>query len=135
VKPGWTRVNLNYFISPAAADYIADAVQLVAAEGYRLLPDYSFDPRTGLWWHAGRDRQTLLRLTDLCYGPAGEMRYPRRHAQAGEDVFPGYLRRARDLLAARPAALDDGPTGLGQGFEALRWFPLPAACLRYQPAS
>jgi Aminotransferase class-V len=38
VKPGWTRVNLNYFISPAAADYIADAVDLLAAEGYRLLP-------------------------------------------------------------------------------------------------
>ena len=59
VKPGWARVNLNYFISPAAADYIADAVDLVAAEGYRLLPDYSFDPRTGLWRHAGQDRQTL----------------------------------------------------------------------------
>ena len=135
VKPGWTRVNLNYFISPAAADYIADAVDLVADEGYRLLPDYSFDPRTGLWRHAGQDRQTLLRLTDLHYGPAGEMTYPRRHAQAGEDAFPEYLRLARKVLEARPAVLDDGPTGLGQDFEALRWFPLPAACLRYLPAS
>ena len=52
VKPGWTRVNLNYFISAAAAGYIADAVDLVADEGYRLLPEYSFDPRTGLWRHA-----------------------------------------------------------------------------------
>src|ERR1039458_5111867 len=135
VKPGWTRVNLNYFISPATADYIADAVDLVADEGYRLLPDYSFDPRTGLWRHAGQDRQTLLRLTDLHYGPAGKMAYPRRHAQAGEDAFPEYLRLARKLLEARPAVLDDGPTGLGQDFEALRWFPLPAACLRYLPAS
>ena len=54
VKPGWTRVNLNYFISAAAADYIADAVDLVAAQGYRLLPDYRFDPRTGLWRHAAQ---------------------------------------------------------------------------------
>ena len=38
VKPGWTRVNLNYFISPAIADYIAAAVELIAAYGYRLLP-------------------------------------------------------------------------------------------------
>ena len=52
VKPGWTRVNLNYFISPAAADYIAAAVELIAADGYRLLPDYRFDPHTGLWRHA-----------------------------------------------------------------------------------
>ena len=52
VKPGWTRVNLNYFISPAAAGYIAAAVELIAADGYRLLPDYRFDLRTGLWRHA-----------------------------------------------------------------------------------
>ena len=32
VKPGWTRVNLNYFISAAAASYIADAVSLLAAK-------------------------------------------------------------------------------------------------------
>lgn len=47
VKPGWTRVNLNYFISAATAGYIAAAVELIAAEGYRLLPYYRFDPRTG----------------------------------------------------------------------------------------
>ena len=52
VKPGWTRVNLNYFISPAMAGYIAAAVELIAADGYRLLPAYRFDPRTGLWRHA-----------------------------------------------------------------------------------
>ena len=30
-----------YFISPATADYIAAAVELIAADGYRLLPDYA----------------------------------------------------------------------------------------------
>ena len=134
VKPGWTRVNLNYFISPAAADYIADAVDLLAAEGYRLLPDYSFDPRTGLWRHAGGTPRAPLRLSEVCYGGDGEMTYPRHRGQAGEDAFPGYLRQGRALLAARPAALDDGPTGLGPDFEALRWFPLPLACLGQQPA-
>ena len=134
VKPGWTRVNLNYFISTAAADYIADAVDLIAADGYRLLPDYRFDPHTGLWRHAGQTPEGPLRLPEVGYDADGEMTYPRRRAQAGEDAFPGYLSQARTLLAARPAALDDGPTGLGPDFEALRWFPLPAACLRYQPA-
>ena len=129
VKPGWTRVNLNYFISSAAASYIADAVGLIAAQGYRLLPDYRFDPRTGLWRHAGQAPQAALRLPQVRYGPDGEMAYPRHHGQAGEDAFPGYLDQARALLAALPATLDDGPTGLGPDFEALRWFPLPAACL------
>ena len=134
VKPGWTRVNLNYFISAAAADYIADAVDLIAADGYRLLPDYRFDPRTGLWRHACQAPEGPLRLSEVSYGADGEMTYPRRRGQAGEDAFPGYLRQGRALLAARPAALDDGPTGLGPDFEALRWFPLPPACLRYQTA-
>ena len=134
VKPGWTRVNLNYFISAAAADYIADAVNLIAADGYRLLPDYRFGPRTGLWRHAGQAPEGPLRLSEVSYGADGEMTYPRRRGQAGEDAFPGYLRQGRALLAARPAALDNGPTGLGPDFEALRWFPLPPACLRYETA-
>ena len=61
VRPGWTRVNFNYFITGDAADYIIDAAGLIAAGGYRLLPDYRFDPRTGLWRHAaGAPRPPLL---------------------------------------------------------------------------
>ena len=31
------------------------------------------------------------------------MDYPRRRGHVGEEVFPGYLRLARAILAARPA--------------------------------
>ena len=31
IKPGWVRVNFNYFISEAVFDYLVDAVDLVAA--------------------------------------------------------------------------------------------------------
>jgi hypothetical protein len=129
VKPGWTRVNLNYFISQAAARYIAAAVELIAADGYRLLPDYRFDPRTGLWRHAAGPPTPPLTLADVRYGQDGEMSYPRQRARAGEAAFPGYLRQARAILAGHPADLDQGPTGLPAEFEALRWFPLPPACL------
>ena len=37
IKPGWVRVNFNYFISDAVADYVVDAVHLVADHGARLL--------------------------------------------------------------------------------------------------
>ena len=134
VKPGWTRVNLNYFISEATAGYIAAAVELIAADGYRLLPDYRFDPRTGLWRHAAGTPRPPITLADVGYGPDGEMTYPRRRGQAGEETFPGYLAQARAILAARPARLGEGPTGLPPEFEALRWFPLPPACLAGQSA-
>ena len=134
VKPGWTRVNLNYFISPATADYIAAAVGLIAADGYRLLPAYRFDPRTGLWPHAAWPPRPQLTLSDVSFGPDGEMDYPRRRGHAGEEAFPGYLQLARAILAARPARLDDEPTGMPPEFEALRWFPLPRACLQGRSA-
>ena len=56
-------------------------------------------------------------------------------ARAEEDVFPGYLRDARALFASRAAELPDGPTGLTPGIEALRWFPLPPACLGLRDGS
>ena len=37
IKPGWVRVNFNYFISEAVFDYVVEAVRLVAREGWRLL--------------------------------------------------------------------------------------------------
>jgi selenocysteine lyase/cysteine desulfurase len=137
LKPGWARLNFNYFISAAAAEFIVDAVDLVAAEGYRLLPEYRFDPRTGQWRHAAGAQAVPAApdLRDLGYGPEGEVAYPRQRAQADEDVFPRYLQEARVLLAERGAWFDDAPTGLSPDFEALRWFPLPSACLGPPAAS
>jgi hypothetical protein len=62
VKSGWSRVNLNYFISADQADYIAAAVELIAADGYRLLPSYCFDPHTGLWQHGSGAPHPALTL-------------------------------------------------------------------------
>jgi selenocysteine lyase/cysteine desulfurase len=132
IKPGWARVNLNYFIGAGQADYIAAAVELIAADGYRLLPAYRFDPHTGLWRHADGPPRPQITLHEVTYAADGEMTYPRRRGHAGEEVFAGYLRQARALLGSLPGRLDDGPTGLPADFEELRWFPLPPACL---PAS
>jgi selenocysteine lyase/cysteine desulfurase len=134
IKPGWSRVNLNYFISAAHADYIAAAVELIAAEGYRLLPHYRFDPHTGLWRHASGPPRPPLTLSEVSYGPDGEMTYPGHRGRVGEEVFPRYLGEARTLLAGLPGRLDSGPTGLSPDFEALRWFPLPPGCLTQVPA-
>ena len=51
IKPGWVRVNLNYFVSDAVVDYIVEAVRLVARDGWRLLGDYRFDITSGRWRH------------------------------------------------------------------------------------
>ena len=135
IKPGWIRINFNYFISDTVADYLIDATELIADLGYRLLADYRFDPHTGLWRHRDGTGQPPLRLTDLRYAPNGTLSCPGPHSRAGEDALGGYLHQARDLLATRPEHIDDGPTGLAGDFEALRWFHLPAACLTRSDAT
>ncbi|GAB5415245.1 MAG: aminotransferase class V-fold PLP-dependent enzyme [Congregibacter sp.] len=55
LRPGWVRLNFNYFIDEAEFDYLLSALELVAQFGWRLLPMYALDPRSGLWRH--RDTQ------------------------------------------------------------------------------
>jgi selenocysteine lyase/cysteine desulfurase len=128
IKPGWVRVNFNYFISEPVFDYIIEAVRLIARDGWRLLPDYHFDPATGLWRHHRGPVEPPLRLSQVSYGEDGRMRYPRHEDRAGEDALLGYLAEARELLAAAPGAdLADG--SVNADFDHLRWFDLPATCL------
>ncbi len=130
IKPGWVRVNFNYFISEAVFDYVVDAVRLVAREGWRMLGEYRFDPARGLWLHQHGTVEPPLRLRDVSYGDDGAMRYPRHAATAPESALAGYLEEAARLLAAtEPPAPDDVSGLVSADFEHLRWFDLPAACL------
>ncbi|WP_298322923.1 aminotransferase class V-fold PLP-dependent enzyme [Haloactinopolyspora sp.] len=126
IKPGWTRVNFNYFISDTVRDYIVDAVELIARYGHRLLSEYVFDPRTALWRHRDGATQPPVRLAALRYDDFGSPVHAIRHEQLGEDVLAEHLAQAREIFASRPDELEaEGPTGMSEQFEALRWFPLP----------
>ncbi|MBM4373892.1 MAG: aminotransferase class V-fold PLP-dependent enzyme [Deltaproteobacteria bacterium] len=125
IKPGWVRVNFNYFISEATFEFILKAVHLVAEHGWRLLPDYHFDPATGLFRHRRARPKPAMRLTDLRY-VSGKLEFRTRHAREPEWVLGQYLDEVRGILEAGPS-LDDDPVDLerSEDFEALRWFPLP----------
>jgi selenocysteine lyase/cysteine desulfurase len=130
IKPGWVRVNFNYFVSSTVVDYVIEAVRLVAQDGWRLLPDYRFDPASGLWRHRNGPAEPPLRLSQVTYED-GEMTYPPHCDRAPEHALAGYLDEARALLSARSdvRACDRTATGLSEEFEHLRWFELPAVCL------
>ena len=104
-----------------------EAVRLVAAEGWKLLPDYRFDLDSGLWHHRGGAIEPPLRLADVSY-ETGTMAYPRHRVTAPVEALAGYLDEARALFAAapdRPAS----PAELTGDLDELRWFELPAVCL------
>ncbi len=131
IKPGWTRVSFNYFISETVFRYIVDAVDLVATEGWRLLPLYRFDPVTGLWRHRDGPVEPPFRLTDIAYDEeTGELHLPALpHDRAPESALQGYLEEAQRILAEADGLADESTADLGADFEHLRWFELPAACV------
>jgi hypothetical protein len=133
IKPGWTRLNLNYFISDPVADYLIEAVALVARYGARLLPEYRFDPRAGGWDHV-RHQPPPVRLADLRLTADGAVTAPPTSAaRVGEDALPGYLDEARRILTSRPDPSDALSPDLPPAFEKLRWFLLPEGCLADAP--
>jgi len=133
IKPGWVRVNFNYFISEAVFEYILDAVELIATEGWRLLPQYRFESATGIWRHTGGVAMPPLSLGDVRYA-AGRMEYQARQTTLPESALAGHLADARALLITPPAPAmqPQGAEDLGvdQQFHDLRWFLMPDEAAR-----
>jgi hypothetical protein len=126
-KLSFVRVGFNYFTSDAVVDYIIEAVHLVADGGWRLVPEYRFDPASGLWEHERGPRLPPVSLDDA-WSPAGDARFG-PSVRVPEDALPRYLEEARRILRStetgppRTAAPD--PL-LSPEFERIRWFPLPS---------
>ncbi|HRA27857.1 MAG TPA: aminotransferase, partial [Ornithinibacter sp.] len=130
IKPGWVRVNFNYFISDTVADYVVDAVRLVARDGWRLLGDYVFDPLTGMWRHRDGVVEPPIRLGAISYGEDGSMRVPRSDNRGGEELLAQHLADGAAILAAAtPPDLASHASGLSDDFEHLLWFDLPTGAL------
>jgi len=127
IKPGWVRVNFNYFISEKVVDFILDAVNIVANDGWRLLPHYRFDPETGLWLHRTPLVEPPLSMSDIDYS-SGVMEYRHRSHLHSDDDLAGYIDEAREILGEIQSATAPEPLGaplVTEDFEHLRWFPLP----------
>lgn len=130
IKPGWVRVSFNYFISDVVFRYIVEAVCLTADLGYRLVPWYRFDARTGLWRHRDGAVEPPLRLTDFRWDADGVLVVPPHDDVADESALAGYLAEARALLESLPEPDLVDASSLGSDFETLRWFDLPAQSLQ-----
>jgi selenocysteine lyase/cysteine desulfurase len=129
IKPGWVRVNFNYFIDEAVCDYIVEAVRFVAREGWRLLGDYRFEPDSGLWRHRNGPAEPPLRLSQVSYAEDGTMLYPHHDTTAPVSVLPGYLEEARRIVAAAQLPDFSAKAHLSENFDELLWFELPASSL------
>ena len=125
IKPGWVRVNFNYFISELVFDFIVEAVHLIANEGWRLLPYYEFEAASGLWEHREGRGEAPLSLSEIDYS-TGAMVFDHRPSQDADHVLSDYLAEARLILDdALPLGTETEVEVFNDDFEHLRWFTLP----------
>ena len=127
MKPGWTRVNFNYFITDVAHEFIVSAVELVAEHGWKVLPYYRFEPRSGLWRHLDGRPDPVMRLGDLSYR-TGSLAYRSRRVTEPEWALESHLDEARHVLDAAGERFAREPVGERvelEEFNELRWYPLP----------
>jgi selenocysteine lyase/cysteine desulfurase len=121
IKPGWVRVNFNYFIAEEEFAYLIEAVHLAADQGWRLLPIYTYEPGTALWRHRDGLPKPPTSLTDLDFAGGGIE--PPMTAPLSD--LGAYLAEAKRILAEEPEPGGMSPD-LGAAGERLRWFPNPA---------
>ena len=134
IKPGWVRINFNYFISDETAEYLIEAVKFVADHGAKLLCDYRFEPASGLWQHRV-PRHAPMSLHDIAY-TSGGLEYEDHRQRLGDVPLGRFLDEAAQIVETQCRDGDGplAPPDTTADFEHLRWFPYPADVDR-QPSS
>jgi selenocysteine lyase/cysteine desulfurase len=97
IKPGWTRLNFNYFITPEEFEFLLQAVEFVADHGEAFLPLYDFDWQTGAWRHK-QDSGVMPSLFDPLEEPVPHTLEPA--------PFEAYLRAAHELRATLEPSME-----------------------------
>ena len=119
LKPGWVRLNFNYFISESEFDYIVEAVHMIGSDGWRLLPLYTYEAESGIWRHRDGLPKPPKSLKDVDFDGAEPA-----PTTVSLDALDDYIEEAKRILSEAPL-LD----GIGQPLpteaEELRWFPTP----------
>lgn len=120
LRPGWVRLNFNYFLDDASFDYILSAVELIAEHGWRLLSQYRYVPASGTWIHRGEAQALPVSLHDFdSLQPSAEV----VHACATPLV--DCLAQARKILLSAEPDTGAQVIALDARAEKMRWFYLP----------
>lgn len=137
LRPGFSRMSIPYFMEDAEVDYILKAIHFVAEEGWKFLPQYKFNHKSGAWKHTTRftkfpNRKWLSHFTINLDGKetppvstgTGTVANIEQHRQANLDTARALAaessaRGFSSVAASATQMLDDA-------YEALRWFIYPA---------
>lgn len=124
IKPGWCRISLHYAMDDIEVDYILDAIEFVARQGHRFLPQYNFDMGTGAWVHkTGSDCLEGFSLDAALECGA----YQSRALGKGErkHLYSAFLAEAESLAAELADHFVSSPEASEAELEELKFFSVP----------
>ncbi len=122
LRPGWVRLNFNYFIDEQEFQYLLRAIELVSEHGWRMLPYYQFDDSCGVWKYQGQNEPLPGSLSGLSFAD-----YCLNNAQQAPAKLSldGVCDMAETELRREGRCGDITPMLLSSESERLRWFALP----------
>ncbi|XP_041473906.1 uncharacterized protein LOC121422784 [Lytechinus variegatus] len=134
LRPGFARLNFPFFMSEEEKDFVMEAVAMVAENGWKLLPQYMFNPETGEWKHQRHQVFEDRRWLGSISYTSGHMTYPEPRVVKKKGSLPNdyqhCLQLAEELFvkAAKTQIhhLPDQTILFDEGTTKLRWFMLPS---------
>lgn len=122
LRPGWVRLNFNYFIDEGEFEYLLSAIMLVANHGWRLLPHYHFDNDSGVWRYQRQQDRSTRSLNALNF--AAYCQQARPETEPTLDLTE-QLQFAEQTLLSTNHTDGNARLILSETAERLRWFVLP----------
>ena len=122
LRPGWVRLNFNYFIGEQEFEFLLRAIELVAEHGWRLLPYYQFNDKSGVWQFQG---QAMGLVSSLEGWRFAEFVYSKTTSIDTLPTLQDICDQAKAELTRVDRQENKYELQLTEAGERLRWFLLP----------
>ena len=124
MRPGWVRLNFNYFISDDEFDYLLRSLELVAKHGWRMLPYYQLDGSSN-WCYRGNRNFLPNSLESFSF-----LEQSAQEMGLQKPDFRSLLESAYKALTTTDGHIQRTELHLPFEAEELRWFALPQECFK-----
>ncbi len=123
LRPGWTRLNFNYFLDEYTFEYILAALTMVAEQGWRLLASYQFNQQLGTWEYVSDFQPATLSLDDLLATADTQAECLKETPKVEHvEMLEQYLVQAEHIFSLAQDSTKAEPLKLSSDAEQLRWF-------------
>lgn len=132
LRPGFSRVSFPYFMDDAHVDYILQAIQFVAEDGWKFLPQYKFNHKSGAWKHTTRftkfpNRKWLSHFaTPQNQGPLKQLDTDDALRAHHQENFALAKQLAEESVKNQVSVAASAAQMLDDSYEVLRWFAYPS---------